>query len=1235
MFRAPAARFGQPEAAGSAPIGRGQVRCQGPGMPSSLDDFDVLHELGAGSMGVVSGARDRRTGEALALKRLHELAPAALLGLKTEFRLFADVHHRNVVRLHELIEDRGEWLITMELVIGETFTRWVRAIGGDHPEAGPDDGTDDTVPGHGHAPLDLARLREAFAQLVDGLEAIHAAERVHRDLKPSNVLVEASGRVVILDFGLAEHRDAARPRTGAITGTIGYVAPEVLRGDPVGAKADWYAVGCLLYECLTGRLPFDGATLEIMHAKLERAPRAPSTWAPVPDDLDALCLDLLAREPERRPGALEVRARLGVDGAPRQRRLRARPVIGRDDLIAQALACAAAPPSVTLIVGGPGTGKTSIARALAAQLRRDLGAICLSAACHERESIRFNAFDAIADGIRRALGELTEAQRAPLVALDDGPLGELFPVLRAADDHDGIDESVTGEVSRAPDADHASRSGLARRRAFAGFRALLAGLAAHAPVALIIDDAHRADRDSLDLLAHVFRDPAPPVALFVIGARAGLEPLVALAADRRVPALVELALAPLAEGDGARLAELVARDLGVAIDAVALARAAGGEPAMIVELVRSGGLGDAAPSLPRLLIGRLDALPAVQRALVDTTAIAGGPLEVEVAARAISQPPAVARAAIDELVEAGLLARADRADLIAIVQDELRGVAIAQLPADLLRLRHKQLAVALDGQPGADPERVLHHWRASGRRGRAAEQALACAEVSAARFEVHRAARLFREALEAGLPHRQAFVARVALADVLAIGGRGREAAAEYLVAAELAKPADALTLRERAAAQLFDGGDVARAAVVLGDVLDVVGLPRLRTGKRSLARAVWSRARLRVRGFRAAGRAPTLAERLRLDACWTAATSLSTTDTIAGLDYQTRFLQLALDHGAPADVVRGLALEACYLAIGGEARRARANAVLGHAAAHADRAPGSPDRAWLDLGAGVVDFMCGHFVAAVDAIERALDGFDDAGTHWERRTARLFGIWCRYFLGDLVEFTARVRDGLGDALAIDDQYSAVQLRVGAANAAWLAIDDLPAARHHIGDGMAAWTGTGYQLPNAYRTFGVGQLHLYADAAVAGLEVVTRDAAQFRAAGLDRVAPVGADLALLEARCALAGAADGVELARRAVARSRRFQVVWLEPCARLIEAAIAAHAGDPRGAGSAWSGAEAGFDALGMRAHAAVARWRRGETTGGAAGDELADAADTELRILGVTRPERWVAMIAPRVRR
>src|SRR5262249_52914506 len=148
-------------------------------------------------------------------------------------------------------------------------------------------------------PAQIDRLRDAFGQLADGLEFLHSSGIIHRDLKPANVLVTPDGRVVILDFGLAAEVDVTGQHASAhprLLGTAGYMAPGRAAGEVIGPPADWYAAGVMLFESLTGRLPFDGPPMRLLQDKQEYdAPDPRSLVGGLPDDLSDLCVSLLKR----------------------------------------------------------------------------------------------------------------------------------------------------------------------------------------------------------------------------------------------------------------------------------------------------------------------------------------------------------------------------------------------------------------------------------------------------------------------------------------------------------------------------------------------------------------------------------------------------------------------------------------------------------------------------------------------------------------------------------------------------------------------------------------------------------------------------------------------------------------------------------------------------------------------------------------------------------------------------
>ena len=197
----------------------------------------------------------------VALRPSTKIAPTVSSDLRMNLDL-AELSHPNLVDLHDLHHDNNTWFFTMEYVDGVDLMEWVRPY---------NQNTDDFE-------LDLLRLRGTFEQLAAGLSALHTSGHLHRDIKPSNLLVQRDGRVVILDFGLATRVDQVDIRDiRGFSGTLEYMAPEQSEGrDPVPAS-DWYSFGCVLFQALTGQLPFRGKPLQVALLKRQQDGPAPST----------------------------------------------------------------------------------------------------------------------------------------------------------------------------------------------------------------------------------------------------------------------------------------------------------------------------------------------------------------------------------------------------------------------------------------------------------------------------------------------------------------------------------------------------------------------------------------------------------------------------------------------------------------------------------------------------------------------------------------------------------------------------------------------------------------------------------------------------------------------------------------------------------------------------------------------------------------------------------------------
>jgi CheY-like chemotaxis protein/predicted Ser/Thr protein kinase len=209
------------------------------------DRFEIVGVLGKGGMGMVFRARDRDLNEDVAIKVIRSdlvtQDPLVLERLKSEIRLARRISHPNVVRIHDLGEENGTYFITMEFVEGITVAELLDRRGR----------------------LTVESTLAIGTQLCEAIAVAHDQQIIHRDIKSANLLVDNNGGLKILDFGIARsiQPDSTRlTRGGLVVGTPHYMAPEQLMGRTVNAQSDIYAVGVVLYECLSGKAPYDGET---------------------------------------------------------------------------------------------------------------------------------------------------------------------------------------------------------------------------------------------------------------------------------------------------------------------------------------------------------------------------------------------------------------------------------------------------------------------------------------------------------------------------------------------------------------------------------------------------------------------------------------------------------------------------------------------------------------------------------------------------------------------------------------------------------------------------------------------------------------------------------------------------------------------------------------------------------------------------------------------------------------
>ncbi len=535
--------------------------------------YRIEAELGRGGMGVVFRGHDTLLDRDIAIKVLSDpkLSAEGRARLLREARAAAQLNHPNIVSVYDAGESDGTPFIVMELVEGMSL--------------------------HERPTQSLGETFAVARQVCAALNHAHVRGIIHRDIKPENILIARDGTVKLMDFGLAHFGPSRLTQEGALIGTVFYLAPEQVLGEEVDARTDLYALGVLLYELTTGRLPFSGDDpLAVISQHLHAAVVPPREHNPtIPIAFNDLIVQMMSKRPSDRPAsAAQVQQlmenrdveNVAPDSASEHissllDRITRSELTGRkrelEELTGMWQRTLSGDGQVVLIEGEAGMGKTRLVGELGTHVMSDRAFILLGE-CYAEGGTPFAPF---AEIVREFLGNPGAVKAKAWLERLGATAVDLFDLVP---EYKPFFPDLPPLPALAPN--------LQRRRLYEAFTLWLEGLATERPLLLIVEDLHWADDSSLDLLLHLARRLASRRVLIVTTCRADEKNLTltkALAALERAKLIHQLQLAPL---DSPAVAMFVRRVLDLSANPPrdfldALYARTEGNPFFIEELLRA------------------------------------------------------------------------------------------------------------------------------------------------------------------------------------------------------------------------------------------------------------------------------------------------------------------------------------------------------------------------------------------------------------------------------------------------------------------------------------------------------------------------------------------------------------------------------------------------------------------------------------------------------------------------
>ena len=993
---------------------------------AEIHGFRLQKLLGQGATGAVFSALNLDTQSTVALKVLIHSDANTINRLKRGFRSLAEVFHPNLVMLYGLYQHQERCFITMEQVDGLSLIKAIRA-----------EQISDPV-------VFYERVNAILREAGRALHALHSNQLVHRDIKPNNLLIDPTGRLRLIDYGMVGSYDPIWDPDGHrayVAGNKKYMAPEVLIKQNYPPGSDLFSLGRVIVRLIRHCHPHRGSM------QMDREQMLP---VDVPRPLAKLIHRMLSAEVSDRPTAWEVASAAG-DVQEATTSLLVNPcnlrIIGRDEPMRQTqrwLSRMVGGQTRRLHISGPpGIGKTRFVAAVAEQFAEHKWLQVFESRCRRREEVPLQAFDEMVDALARRYSG-PNAGQLELDPVSTQILRSSFPVL-------------CGVLKKA--AEVARNRSLGQAEAKDASIQLTTQVCRHGPVILIIDDLQWADKDSLALIRRLENEVTGLFGV-ITASRDDFQP-------PHVSATNVLKLNPLTVEESTRLLQnhlLLSRITLPDAVITRVAQHAKGNSNLLLQLAAclaslkpseiAAWLGEGTFNVQPLWQHRFGRLTPHSRLVLTSVVAAGGPVDID-AVLEVTNLKEAGRATVSKLLQENWVNERERTHHIEIFHETIGDALIEFLPPEQLRDAHAKWAEWLvQSESHFSSARIAGHLLQANQRDRATEFAIRAAQEAEVRFAYGEAARWHHQTSQlttddAAIEHlRQA-------AEAFVIAGQSTEAAKTFMELAAHPKEKHPARFRGLATESFIRAGKIGQAREVIKELASSLDLPVPRARWRSFLSILYNLARLRMRGgFSLPEPTHSISQTSdRAQTCFRLSQALSFYDNVYAADLLITGLRRIKQFDNPAQCVHaGVAYSVFGNYDVGWWRKSSARLMPQLTAAA--EACGRPETlAHLSSAIGYQRWLKGDFAESLLPLEQAVFGFRNQcrGMVFESVHTQMSVLCSYFFLGQISSLTQQTQEMIRDSQERDDRFTLDVATTGFAAAAFLFLGDVRSAKQHNG----------------------------------------------------------------------------------------------------------------------------------------------------------------------------------------